>query len=156
MLTWPIATATPTDHTGPTLPTSLLKEPALLPCLPFLSKTASPGLICLHCVFADPCFTLRYSFDCASVCLPSIKAAAKLFFVKLIYENFFHFKHGFSIAHFPFPRGSDCWVWHVSRHSPQQLGYGSRGEAPASSFISCTSSQPIFYQQLLVNHRDRY
>lgn len=70
-----------------------LKEATVLPCLPFLGKTALPALVCLHPVFADPCFTPMYSFGCASVCLPSIKAAMVVFFVKSVYENFFRFQH---------------------------------------------------------------
>lgn len=84
---------------------TLLKEPALFLCLPFLGKTMLPGLVCLHPVFADRCFTPTYSFDCASVCLPSVKAAVVMFFMKSIYENFFLFQcwGPYSTLSFPSP-----------------------------------------------------
>lgn len=47
------------------------EQPALLPCQPFLDKTASPRLICLCPGFGDPCFTL---FRGMSVCLSSHKS----------------------------------------------------------------------------------
>lgn len=91
----------------------------------------SPGLVCLHPGFVDPCFTL--AFGRASLCLPGIKAPSVLLFVKLIHENFFRIKRGLPVALFP------------------------QGTAlPAPSFIPCASSQLIFYQQLLVSHRDCY
>lgn len=114
MLTWPIATAAPTDHTGPMLPTLLTwrSQPSSLACLS-LAKLL-PGLICLHPVFGDPWFTLMYSFSCTSVCLPSIKGAAMVFFVKSIYENLFHFKHWGPRSALSFP-----WLLGMAREQAQ-------------------------------------
>lgn len=106
MLTCPITTATPTDHSGSQHHSPGGPSPPPLPA--FLGKTDLLGLLSPHPGFANPCLTLSYSLGCASICLPCRKASAVVFFVMSIYESLSHCKCWGPRSTFSSP---GCWRW---------------------------------------------